>query len=120
MRALAAGESPPADKHQNWVLDHDAEAWRLDVMLDPGDAETWVFRRDPTLRAARSDVIAERDGIPYLAPEATLLFKATAVLPKAEADFEAGRPELGASARRWLIRALSRVHPGHAWIDRLR
>jgi hypothetical protein len=42
---LPAGREPPEGVHQVWVLDPAAQAWRLDVMLEPGDAATWCFRR---------------------------------------------------------------------------
>ena len=56
VRKLAPDETPPADKHQNWVLDSAANEWRMDIMMEHGDARTWVFRRDPSItRAARAD-----------------------------------------------------------------
>jgi Aminoglycoside-2''-adenylyltransferase len=77
VRALPDGENPPADRHQNWALDPAAQAWRMDVMLEPGDAEVWMFRRDPAIRAARSAMVDRTaDGIPFLRPQGTLLFKA--------------------------------------------
>jgi hypothetical protein len=36
-----------------------------------------------------------------------------------EADFAGALPLLGPEARKWLRRALQRVHPGHAWIGAL-
>src|SRR5262245_15558822 len=37
VRALAADSEPPPERHQTWVLDVVANAWRMDVMLEPGD-----------------------------------------------------------------------------------
>jgi len=119
-RLLAAGAEPPADKHQNWVVDPVENVWRVDVMLEPGDASTWVYRRDPSIRAPRAQMTATRDGMPYLKPEGTLLFKAKwSDLEKNEADLRACLPRLDAEARRWLCDALARDRPGHAWIERL-
>lgn len=117
VRALAAGELPPADKHQNWVLDPRANAWRMDVMLEPGDADTWIFRRDERIRAKRAQMVATtRDGIPYLGPQGVLLYKAKNVRAKDERDFAAVVPQLGQPARDWLREAIALAHPGHAWI----
>jgi hypothetical protein len=116
VRALPAGELPPAEKHQNWVLDPRADAWRMDIMLEPGDAETWVFRRDERIREPRTSMIGFRDGVPFLVPQGVLLYKAKAVREKDEADLRAVLPHLDARARRWLRHALARVHPGHARI----
>ena len=90
------------------------------LMQEPGDAARWVFRRDERLAAPR-DSLARRtaSGIPYLAPEAVLLFKAKGGRDKDEADFAAAAPDLGAEARAWLIDALARTAPGHPWIGRL-
>jgi len=120
VRRLAPEGQPAAEKHQNWVLDTDAQRWRADVMLEPGDAETWVFRREPTIRAARDTMIRRTtDGIPFLAPAGALLFKAKATRPKDEADLQACLPALRPSERTWLRSALEEAHPGHPWTDRL-
>jgi hypothetical protein len=120
VRALAPGEEPPPDKHQNWVLDPAANAWRVDVMLEPGDADTWVFRRDESIRAPRSFMVTtSAGGVPFLVPQGVLLFKAKGTRPKDEADFAAVLPELDAAARAWLGASLARAHPQHPWRERL-
>ena len=119
VRRMAPDAAPPADRHQNWLLDESASAWRMDVMLEPGDAGTWVFRRDARIRAPRSDVVGTRDGIAYLRPEAVLLYKAKARRPKDEGDFLASLPRLESSARAWLSAALAVAHPGHPWSEAL-
>lgn len=119
VRALAADALPPRDKHQNWVRDRAANAWRMDVMLEPGDAETWICRRDESIRGPRAAMIGMRDSVPFLVPEAVLLFKAKAARTKDEADFSATLPHLSDAARAWLRRSLEQLHPEHAWIARL-
>ena len=119
VRRLAPHDMPPADKHQNWVLDPAANAWRMDIMMESGDAQTWVFRRDPSIRAPRSRMIGTRDGVRFLKPEGALLYKAKAARPKDEADFAACLPALDDAARRGSAEALSRAHPDHPWIAAL-
>lgn len=119
VRALPRDASPPEDKHQNWVLDVEAQQWRVDVMMEPGDAHTWVYRRDPAITAPRAAMIGARNGIPYLKPEGALLFKAKAPRPKDEADFAHTLPAMDADARAWLRMAIVRAYPGHAWIAAL-
>jgi len=101
------------------MLDAVEGAWRLDVMLEPGDAETWVFRRHPAVRSPRPRLVGVRDGVPYLRPEAVLLYKAKLLRDKDEADFSACLPGLEPESRRWLADALRVVHPDHAWIARV-
>ncbi|MFI5803159.1 hypothetical protein [Streptomyces sp. NPDC051561] len=59
-------------------------------------------------------------GIPYLAPEWGLLFKAKAARPKDRADFGITLPLLSGTQRSTLADLLARVHPGHPWLAALR
>jgi hypothetical protein len=109
----------PPDKHQCWVLDRRAAKWRLDVMLEPGDRDTWVYRRAPAIVGPRdSFVLRDVTGIPFLAPQAVLLFKA-ASRAKDDADFENVLPHLSQDARTWLRDALA-AHPSNRWAEKLR
>ncbi|MCZ6870980.1 MAG: amino acid transporter [Gammaproteobacteria bacterium] len=119
VRAMSAGEVTPPDKHQNWVLDVDEDVWRMDVMLEPGDEATWVYRRDESVRAPRQRMVSTRDGVSFLKPEAVLLYKAKATRPKDEADFAACLPLLDGEARHWLRTILTRLHPEHSWLSAL-
>jgi hypothetical protein len=119
VRALPFDALPGMTTHQNWVLDETANAWRMDVMLEPGNGETWIFRRDERIRAPRSRMLSARDGIPFLNPEGVLLYKAKTMRPKDEQDFAAVSAHLEPDAKAWLRDALLLVHPGHAWIDAL-
>jgi hypothetical protein len=113
VRPLRAGLSrPPA--RQVWCAVDDA--YRVDVFLEPGDARTWVFRRDERVRRPYREAIAvSADGPPYLRPECVLLYKAAHRRPRDEADFAAIVPDLEGSAREWLARALAVVEPEHPW-----
>ena len=65
------------------------------------------------------DEIIEHDaeGIPYLAPEYVLLFKAKLDRDKDRADLDGVLPRLDDGRRRRLHALLARVHPGHPWLD---
>jgi hypothetical protein len=120
VRALADDEDPPSDRHQNWVLDPDAQEWRMDVMLEPGDADTWAFRRDPAITAPRAQMVARTpDGIPYLRPQGSLLFKAKAAREKDDQDMATCLPLMETQAKAWLAGALEHAHPGHRWLQSL-
>jgi hypothetical protein len=116
-----ADESLWAMHHQTWVRDPDAGVFRLDVMREPHDGDTWICRRDANIRLPYADVIARTsDGIPYLRPEFVLLFKAKGVRKKDEADLAAVAPTLDADARSWLADAIARVYGAdHAWLAAL-
>lgn len=72
--------------------------------------------------AGRTREIVRRtdDGIPYLAIEAVLLFKAKHTRDKDEADFTGVLPLLSRAERGWLDATLGLVHPDHPWRTRLR
>ncbi|WP_407538620.1 hypothetical protein Q0M94_10570 [Deinococcus radiomollis] len=94
----------------------------LDLMLTDLSGDLWHYRRDVsvTLPLERARLVSAQ-GLPYLAPEAALLFKASPsngnVRPKDQRDFEAVLPALDASARGWLA---ARIGEGHVWQPALR
>ena len=107
--------------HQTWVRERMTALWRLDVMRESWDGDSWIFRRDVRIRLAREDVIAHTsDGIPYARPEVALLYKAKALRPKDDDDFSGVLPLLEPAGRRWLTESLELVHRRHHWLDALR
>jgi hypothetical protein len=109
-----------ADEFQTWALDPVADVWRFDVFREPHDGDTWICRRDETIRRPYAEIVRRTpDGIPYLAPEVVLLFKAKAVRDKDAEDFARVLPALSDRERSWLDAALARVHPDHEWRARL-
>jgi hypothetical protein len=106
---LAAG-------HQTWALDRAAGCWRFDVFREPHDGDEWICRRDARLRRRHADLIRhDANGLPFMAPEVVLLFKAKNPRDKDSADFAGTLPLLDADQRRWLVDALTLVHPDHPW-----
>ena len=107
--------------HQTWLREPDSGVFRLDVFREPGDGDEWVCRRDPSIRRPYAEVVRRTaDGLPYLAPEVVLHFKARwSALPKNEGDLSRALPMMDAASRSWLRDSIARVHPGHAWLARL-
>jgi len=103
--------------HQTWVRDPATGNYLLDVFREPHDGDTWICRRDESIRLPYSDIVHHtRNGIPYLAPELVLLFKAKHARRKDQADFEGAVPHMTSAQRETLAELLARVHPGHPWI----
>ncbi|MFJ4706439.1 nucleotidyltransferase domain-containing protein [Streptomyces anulatus] len=103
--------------HQTWLRDPATGNYVLDVFREPHDGDTWTCRRDETIRLPYSEIVHHtRDGIPYLAPELVLLFKAKHTRPKDQRDFDATVPHLTGAQRATLEELLARVHPGHDWL----
>jgi len=95
----------------------------LDILLEPRDPDLWRFRRHPSITRPLSLALQHAMGVPILAPELVLLFKAATrgapPRPKDERDFARVAHTLAPEPRRWLIEALRTVSPGHGWIEAL-
>jgi hypothetical protein len=115
-----AGPGVLATTHQTWLRDPATGNYLLDVFREPHDGDTWICRHDETIRLPYSQIIhCTPDGVPYLAPELVLLFKAKHARPKDEADFHAAIPHMTPAQRTTLADLLARVHPGHRWLASL-
>lgn len=109
-----------AATHQTWLRDPATGNYLVDVFREPHDGDTWICRRNETIRLPYRDIIQHtRDGIPYLAPELVLLFKAKHARRKDQADFDATVPHLNPGQRETLAGLLARTHPGHPWLAEL-
>ena len=92
----------------------------LELLLDEAWAETWRFRRNLAVTRPIAEIsLRSPDGVPFLAPEIVLLYKAKEPRPHDETDFDVALPALDAPRRHWLREALEATHPGHAWLARL-
>ncbi|MCX8995665.1 amino acid transporter [Rhizobiaceae bacterium BDR2-2] len=110
----------PSNVWQQWGADVAAGCWRVDMMVDRGTHDHWVYKRDPALRMPRTTAIRTTEyGIPYLAPSIVLLFKAKHAREKDHHDFHIALPRLKRQERADLRRWLEMLHPGHAWIELL-
>ncbi|WP_280276913.1 hypothetical protein [Nocardia wallacei] len=108
------------NQHQTWLREPESGLYRLDVFREPHRGGRWVCRRDDSITLPFDELIRHTaDGIPYAIPEAVLLFKAKARRPKDESDFLRALPALNLSQRSRLSDWLSRVHPGHPWLEAL-
>ena len=97
----------------------------------PGDApavavSVWLFTPWPLIdgaleitRPAPEIYGASSSGIPILAPEIQLLYKAKWHRPKDEHDFGQALPLLDATRRAWLKEALPRCYGEDRWIAQL-
>ena len=103
------------DMHQFWVRKHGAKAWAFEVLLEYTDGDGWLYRRDNRVRR-RVGTIGRfsSTGVPFLAPEICLLYKANRPDVERNAiDFEIAAPLLSVEARRWLREAIA------IWIRRI-
>lgn len=120
LRPWTEGEVLPDDVHDIWCRPGPDRPWRVQLMLDEASGDTWVSRRNPRVqRPVASLGAVTDDGIPYLAPEIQLFYKAKQRRPKDEADFAAALPLLDAVQRAWLTDAITATHGDHLWLGAL-
>ena len=114
-----AGE-PLRDVNSLWGRMSGTDEWLLELMLDDAEGAEWVFRRDRGVRRALALAIRhDEERIPYLAPEVQLLYKASHIRPRDEADFLRVTPHLTQESCEWLRGALTRLNPRHPWLPAL-
>lgn len=103
--------------HQTWLRDPATGNYLLDVFREPHDGDTWICRRDESIRFPYSEIIRyTHDGVPYLVPQLVLLFKAKHARQKDQADFDTTVRYMTPDQRETLAALLARVHPGHHWL----
>jgi len=121
LRPWEPGEQLGVGVHDIWCRPCPSEPWRIQVMLDESSGDDWVSRRDERIRRPIASIgLVTARGIPYLAPEIQLFYKANAGRPKDETDFAAALPVLTNLQSQWLIDAISLVYGlAHPWRARL-
>ncbi|HEY6394142.1 MAG TPA: hypothetical protein VIX12_01920 [Candidatus Binataceae bacterium] len=114
------GELLELPVHQVDVHARGSNAKVFQVMMAESSDGDWVFRRNPAIRRPLVSIgFHPLWGLPYVAPEIVLLFKAKLMQPYDIADFKSVLPRLSVKARAWLRNALAIAHPGHEWIVQL-
>jgi hypothetical protein len=116
-REWSPGTLLSPEVHDIWCRPGATEPWALQLMVADSSNEDWLYRRDARIRRPLH-TIGHRDaaGIPYLAPEIQLLFKAKAPRPKDEADFLVALSYLDLESRAWLAQSIRLLHPDHPWL----
>lgn len=108
---LTEGGDAPAVQ----LYDAERGAWVLQVSLEDGTADRWVYRRDPRLQLPWDRAVLDVDGIPTGAPEVQLVWQALRPDPDEEADKDVVLPALSEEARTFWERAILSIHPHSTW-----
>lgn len=107
-RPLGAARS----ENNVWARESEDCPWRFDLTVGAGNAKGWVYRRDRSVtRLWNRAVLKSSSGLPYLAPDLQLLFKAKHPRPKDHVDAQQVIPTLDGEARRFLADHMSPEHP---------
>jgi len=109
--------SPSASQNNVWLRSATSSKWVLDLTVGAGSDTHWASRRDTTIaRSWTSAVLRTPDGVPYLAPDLQLLFKAKSARAKDHVDAERVIPVLDPQETLFLSGHLPDDHP---WQDLL-
>jgi len=112
-----AGERLELPVHQVNAYRAGESELAFQVMLAESRGSDWIFRRNPDVSMPISKMgFHPLWGLPYLAPEIVLLFKAKHLEARDRVDFDHAIPALSADARQWLRDAIEKTHPGHEWL----
>ena len=105
---------------QIWVRRAAGSPWVMDLPVTPDRDGMWTNKRlpDHVLPVEEATVVAA-DGIRYLSPEITLLYKCRLGRTKDDRDLAVAWPLLEPAQRDWLRDGVRRLHPEHAWLDRM-
>jgi len=119
LRPWHPGEVLEEPIHDVWARERVDGPWRLQLVLNPSEADVWVYRRDPRVKRPLAELVWRSEGIPYLVAEVQLLFKSKTLRPKDERDLRDCLPLLTTRQRRWLRRTVTRADAAHPWITLL-
>lgn len=120
LRRWLPGETLPTGVHDVWCRPDATSPWQVQFMVDEAEGDVWISRRDPRVRRALGELRhTSASGLPFLAPEVQLFYKARGRRPKDELDLESALPRLSGEQRVWLREAVALAHPEHVWLDRL-
>jgi hypothetical protein len=102
---------------QIWVRRSAHEPWVIDLPITPDRDGMWTNKRMPEHVLPLDDAtwVAD-DGLRYLRPEITLLYKAVHRRPKDDRDLRVTWPLLAAEARVWLRGSVGALYPDHPWL----
>ena len=106
-----------AATHQTWLRDAATGNYLLDVFREPHDGDTWICRRNETIRLP----YATSSATPGTAsrtwrPSWSCCSRPSTPGRKDQADFDATVPHLTPAQRETLAGLLARTHPGHPWL----
>lgn len=108
------GSEPPG---KDW----DPTPDEIQFFLNEVEDDVWRSRRDPkrVTRPVEEFGVRSASGIPIVAPEIQLLYKAKWHRENDEHDFRVAGPLLKPEQRAWLKEALTAVHPQDPWLQEL-
>ncbi len=104
--------------HTLWCRNTGHEPDFVEILFNESAGDQLLVRRDTSIRLELERAFVRSvSGIPILAPEVVLLYKAKDFNDEANRqDFTHTWPALNSRQRDWLRYGLEQLHPGHPWL----
>jgi hypothetical protein len=113
----AANEELQLPVHQIKATLREGTPTEIEFFLNERSETHWISRRHEGLaRPVSQAIFVSSIGVPVLAPEIQLLFKAKYNRQKDRLDFERAIGRFNEMQRKWLATALRQYHAGHSWM----
>lgn len=92
----------------------------IEVLFNYEEDSKFVFDADNGIKRESGKTIMHRNGVPYLAPEIVLLYKAAQPdRNENRIDFESAYPHMNDEQKAWLMQSIKKLYPeGHKWMEK--
>jgi|SRR5712664_3858909 len=119
LNRLKIEDDLPHDIHGIWCRRQESGPWSLEILIEESTNQDWLYRRNHLVTLPLDEVMEGAEGVPVMAPEVVLLYKAESPRERDRVDFSAALPLLSVRKREWLRFALSEAHPACPWLAEL-
>ena len=110
-----------SEHHEIWARETPDGPWRVELLFEESEGKRWTYRRDTRVGLNVADLgRPDANGIRFIRPEVTLLYKSHLPRPLDETDFLYALPRLDVAQKAWLVGALYTIDPTHRWLERLK
>jgi hypothetical protein len=121
LRPWETGQILGREVHGVWGRQTTDAPWRFEFALHEIEEEVWTFRYFDTVRHPLQHIEGRTaEGICYLKPEITLLYKAARMREVDVQDFSRVLPHLDREQRLQLAEDILRCWPEHPWLGLLK
>lgn len=118
LKPWGAGTRLELPIHEVHALGPGPEGGELEILLNESTGGVWRFRRMLEIARPISKMGHNSStGVPYLAPEIVLLYKAQEPTDIDQLDFQNARPSLPEEASEWLRISIEACYPDHPWLS---
>ena len=102
-----------------WIQDPTTKAFVLQINIESGAPDSWVYRRDYRITTSWTSAIRDVRGVPTGSIATQLLWKSKSPRPFDDIDLAVALRGMGVETVSWLTDAVRLAHPTSPWVTRL-